>query len=141
MKCTHAKSLLSCPTLCDPMDCSPPSSSVRGLFWVRTLEWVAMPSSGGSSRPGIRPASHAPALAGGFSTTGAAGKSVLYENLLEILAAGARMCPLFFAFAFTFKNVNSQGFPAGPVVKDPPCNAGDISSIPSWGRSHVPRGS
>ena len=38
------------PTLCDPMDCSPPGSSVRGIFQTRILEWVAMPSSRGSSR-------------------------------------------------------------------------------------------
>ena len=38
----------SCPTLCDPMDCSPPGSSVRGILQARILEWVAMPSSGDS---------------------------------------------------------------------------------------------
>ena len=32
----------SCPTLCDPMDCSPPGSSVRGILQARILEWVAM---------------------------------------------------------------------------------------------------
>ena len=32
----------SCPTLCDPMDCSPPGSSVHGIFQARTLEWVAI---------------------------------------------------------------------------------------------------
>ena len=43
------KSLQSCPTLCDPMDRSPPGSSVHGILQVRILEWVAMPSSKGSS--------------------------------------------------------------------------------------------
>ena len=38
-----------CPTLCDPMDCSPPGSSVHGILQERTLEWVARPSSRGSS--------------------------------------------------------------------------------------------
>ena len=37
--------------LCDPMDCSPPGSSVRGILQERILEWVAMPSSRGSSQP------------------------------------------------------------------------------------------
>ena len=42
--------LLSCVlTLCDPMDCSPPSSSVHGILQARILKWVAMPSSRGSS--------------------------------------------------------------------------------------------
>ena len=41
----------SCPTLCDPMDCSPPGSSVYGILQARILEWVAVPSSRGSSQP------------------------------------------------------------------------------------------
>ena len=39
-----------CLTFCDPMDCSPPGSSVHGILQARILEWVAMPSSRGSSR-------------------------------------------------------------------------------------------
>ena len=46
-----AKSLQSCLTLCDPVDCSPPSSSVYGIPQAGILEWVAMPSSRGSSWP------------------------------------------------------------------------------------------
>ena len=46
-----AKSLQSCPTLCDPMDCNPPGSSVHGILHARILEWVAKPSSRGSSQP------------------------------------------------------------------------------------------
>ena len=37
-----AKSLQSCPTLCDPIDSSPPGSSVPGILQARTLEWVAV---------------------------------------------------------------------------------------------------
>ena len=37
-----AKSLQSCPTLCDPIDCSPPGSTVPGILQARTLEWVAI---------------------------------------------------------------------------------------------------
>ena len=40
----------SCPTLCDPMDCSPPGSFVHGILQARILEWVAMPFSRGSSQ-------------------------------------------------------------------------------------------
>ena len=47
--CVCAKSLQSCPTLCDPMDCGPPGTSVCGILQARVLEWVAMPSSRGSS--------------------------------------------------------------------------------------------
>ena len=45
------KSLQSYPTLCDSMDCSPPGFSVHRILQARILEWVAMPSSRGSSRP------------------------------------------------------------------------------------------
>ena len=38
----YAKSLQSCPTLCDPIDGSPPGSPVPGILQVRTLEWVAI---------------------------------------------------------------------------------------------------
>ena len=41
----------SCLTLCDPMNYSPPGSSALGIFQERILEWVAMPSSRGSSQP------------------------------------------------------------------------------------------
>ena len=37
-----AKSLQSCPTLCDPMDCSLPGSRVHGILQARVLEWVAI---------------------------------------------------------------------------------------------------
>ena len=46
----HAQSLQLCPTLSDPLDCSPPGSSVPGILQARILEWVAMPSSRGSSQ-------------------------------------------------------------------------------------------
>ena len=41
----------SCLTLCDPVDCSPPGSSVHGVLQARILEWVAIPFSRGSSQP------------------------------------------------------------------------------------------
>ena len=46
-----AKSLQLCPTLCDPVHCSLPGSSVRGLLQARILEWAAMSSSRASSPP------------------------------------------------------------------------------------------
>ena len=49
--CVHTKSLQSCPTLCDPIDCSPPGSSVHGILQARILEWVAISFSRGFSRP------------------------------------------------------------------------------------------
>ena len=46
-----------CLTLCDPMDCSPSSSSVHETFLARRVEWVAFPSPGDLSDPGITPRS------------------------------------------------------------------------------------
>ena len=43
---SEAKVAQSCPTLCDPMDCT-----VRGIFQARILEWIAIPFSRGSSQP------------------------------------------------------------------------------------------
>ena len=44
-----AKLLQSCPTLSDPMDCSPPGSSIHGIFQARVLEWVASALSSDSN--------------------------------------------------------------------------------------------
>ena len=46
-----AKSLQSCPTLCDPGDGSPPGSPVPGILQARTLEWVAISFSKSTDRP------------------------------------------------------------------------------------------
>ena len=51
--CMHAKLLQSCLTLCDPMDCSPPGSSVHGILQARIWERVAMPSSSDLPIPGL----------------------------------------------------------------------------------------
>ena len=44
----------SCPTLCNPMDCSLPVFSVQGIHQERTLKWTAIPFSGGSYQPRYR---------------------------------------------------------------------------------------
>ena len=49
--CVFVLAAQSCPTLCYPMDCSLPDSSVHGILQRRTLEWVAMFFSKGSSQP------------------------------------------------------------------------------------------
>ena len=57
----------SCPTLCNPVDCSPPGSSVYGISQARILEWVAMPFSRGFSWP--RDQTRVSCLPGRFFTT------------------------------------------------------------------------
>ena len=64
-----------CLTLCNPMDCSPPGSSVHGILQARILEWVAMPFSRGSSWPGDRTCvSRSSCSAGRFFSTEPLGK-------------------------------------------------------------------
>ena len=57
----------SCPTLCDPMDCSRPGSSVHGIFQARILKWVAIPFSRESSQP--RDQTQVSHIAGRFFTS------------------------------------------------------------------------
>ena len=47
----------SCSTLCDPMDCSLPGSSVHGIFQAIVLEWITISLSRGSSQPRVEPRS------------------------------------------------------------------------------------
>ena len=68
----------SCPSLCDPMDYSPPGSSVHGIFQSRILKWVAISYSRGSSLSGDQAQTSlgSPELAGGFFTTMPPGKPI-----------------------------------------------------------------
>ena len=81
--CMHAKLLQSCPTLCNPADCSLPGSSVHGILQARIVEWVALPSSRGIYLPdpaGIHPPSlMSPALAGRFFTISATWEARIYH--------------------------------------------------------------
>ena len=70
--CMGAKLLQSCLTLCDPMDCSLPGSSVHGVLQAGILKWVAMPPPGDLLQPGMEPTSlKSPALASRVFTTSA----------------------------------------------------------------------
>ena len=55
LACEVSEVAQSCLTLCDPMDCSLPGSSVRGILQARILEWVAVSFSRWSSQPRIEP--------------------------------------------------------------------------------------
>ena len=73
----------SCPTLCDPLDCSPPGSSLHGILQVRILEWVAMPSSRGSSQP--RDWTQVSCISGRFFTVWATRKAH-YRSIYRLFA-------------------------------------------------------
>ena len=70
-KFLHDKLFQSCPTLCDPMDHSPPGSSVHGISQAKILEWVAISFSRDLPDPGWNPYVMFLALAGVFFTTSA----------------------------------------------------------------------
>ena len=80
----------SCPTLCDPMDSSPPGSSVHGISQARILEWVAISFSRASSRP--RDQTHVPCLAGGFFTTEPPGKPISVIDTIIRSKTGYIIC-------------------------------------------------
>ena len=65
----------SCPTFCDPMDCSLPGFSAHGILQARILEWVAISFSGDLDDPEVELTSLlSPALAGRFFTSEPPGK-------------------------------------------------------------------
>ena len=81
--CVHAKSFQSCLNLCNPMDCSPPGSSVHGVFQARRLECVAMPSPRRSPDSRIKLASlTSPTLSGWFFTTSVTWEAPVMERVL-----------------------------------------------------------
>ena len=72
-------------SLCNPMDCSLPGSSVHGILQARILEWAAMLSSMGSSNPGIKPTSlKSPALGGGLFTISATWEASKTKHVLLV---------------------------------------------------------
>ena len=81
----------SCPTPCDPMDCSPPGSSVYGIFQARILEWIAISSSTGSSqlrdRTGV---SCVFCLASRFFASEPPGKPCFYGIYVLVMETGSK---------------------------------------------------
>ena len=83
----------SCPTLCDPPDCSPAGCSVHGILQARILEWVAMPFSRGSS--GSRDWTQVSWIAGSFFTVWTTRE--------------ARMCVYIYRYRYSLACCSPQG--------------------------------
>ena len=97
----------SCLTLSDPMDCSPPGSSIHGIFQARKWSGVPLPSP--------------------------------YMQIVILNITKATRCDSDSADLSKMLTSNiPREFPGGPVAKNPPCNAGDVGSIPGWG-TKIPR--
>ena len=109
----------------------PGSSSVHGIFQARILEWVAISLSRVSSRP--RDQTH-------VSWVSCTGRQVLYHcatwealtKMLLIHWLSRLLDNMTKATGSSFK-IPPWDFPGGPVVKNLPCNVGDVGSIPGWG--------
>ena len=83
-----AQSLQLCPTLCDPINCSPPGSSVHGILQARILEWVAIPFSRDLPDPETELKSPVPLcrrlhLAGGFFTSEPLGQEASVSSAMN----------------------------------------------------------
>ena len=88
----HVKSLQLCPTLCDPIDGSPPGSSVPGILHARILEWVAISFS----------------LNGHYSSVYLANSKALVSSKHPTLLASS----LQFSFSLPHITLSSLGFPS-----------------------------
>ena len=116
--------LLLCVRLCNPIECSPPGSSVHGIFQARILEWGASSFSRGSSRP--RGQTHA-------SYISCFGRQVLYHyrylvhcfDLLVYRLQDIKKKLKLFLVLFS----NTGGFPDGQWQKKSSCNARDSCSL------------
>ena len=97
--CCAVLSRFSHVQLCNPMDCSLPGSSIHGILQVRTLEWVAMPSSRGFSQPRDW-------------------TCVSYVYCIDWQAGSLPLAPPGKPFHSIRKAKNELGFPVGSVVKN-----------------------
>ena len=90
----------SCSTICDHMDCSPPSSSANGVFQARILEWVAISFSRGSSQS--RDWTQVSHIAGRFFTVWAT-CTFAYKVFFLVLRLTALSSSIFSKLSFTIK--------------------------------------
>ena len=108
-----------CLTLSNPVDCSPPGSSVHGIISKNTGVGCHFLLQGDLPDPGVEPASpEAPALAGRFCTTESLGKQENEEHRK----------------ADEFRDI-----PGSPVVNNQPYNVKDMGLIPGGLGSHMPQ--
>ena len=105
-----------CPTLCDPMNCSLPSTSVYGIIQARILEWVAIPFSRGSSQ--ARDRTQVSHIAGRFLTIWAT-READYE--MPQFSSVAQSCS-------TFCNPMDHSMPGLPV---------HYHKLPAFTQTHV----
>ena len=137
---------LSCVQLYDPMDCSPPRSSVQGILQARILEWVAFPSPGDLPDPGIKP--RAPALQADALPSEPPGNPLIGMTLcINPDSSVGKESPAVQDTGSIPRGRKIRWrrdrlptpvfleFPCGSADKGSACNERDLVSIPEWGRS------
>ena len=110
----------SCPTLCDPMDCSSLGSSVSGISQARILEWVAISFSRGSSQPR------------NWTCVSCTGRQILYHCATCCDGRMRNLCGrrhVTTPFWLSSPKVANMGIPEKPGAADNPF-------LPSWGQGH-----
>ena len=127
-------------TLCDPLDCSPPGSSVHGILQARILEWVAISSSRGSSQP--RDWTH-------ISCISCISRRILYHWVTTMMIKSKirnRLClygekkeinTRLNIFSMEVENDKCQDLPGSPVIRTSPSNAENPGLIPGQGANKI----
>ena len=108
----------SCPNLCDPMDCSPPGSSVHGICQARILKWISIPFAKESSQR--RDWSRVSCIAGWF---------LLLNEPHTRVCVCVCVCVCIYTDIYIYTS-----FPGGSEGKESARSAGDLDSIPGSGR-------
>ena len=155
----HACSFIqSCLTVCDPMDCSSPGSSVQGLFQARMLDWAAISFSRQTPISKYHfPQKKQPTNGWFWAGTEKCKMRLVYFIMSESKEMIKEWWRHFKRSWITKQHTRSihrshlgvyklamskpkneikktiPGLPGGPVVNNPPCNAGDVGSIPGRG--------
>ena len=120
------------PTLCNPMDCSLPGSSIQEISQARILEWVAISFFRGSFQP--RDQACICCIGSGFFTAEPPRKSCYSTINQKIVHKLTWESPL----SLSLKRL-CWNFPGSPVVKNLLCNAGDMGLIPGQRTKTVAR--
>ena len=123
----------SCPVLCDPMDCSPPGSTVRGLSQARILEWAAISSSRGSSPP--RDGTQVSCIAGRFFTSWVTREACVHSEHLLSCSLALGLCEVSLRLEMQVDSFRKclQDFPAVQGLRLRTPNAGGPGLTPGQG--------
>ena len=148
--CCCFQSLSHVRLSCDPMDCSLPGSSVHGIFWARTLKWVAISFSRGSSWPRDRTCVafidrrvlyhwaswEVPlVISGTFSLKSNQKGNKNYFICFLNIHSNTEMNCIYFPWCHLPFTEAKRNFPDSSVGKESICNAEDPGVIPGLGRS------